>query len=159
MLILSAGDIMKKIILVLTLILTLVCLCSCGNSGENITPSTTTTSSTESATQKYENSKFLGKWYNAYSVSEVADFELLADGTAIHSGETKGTWSENGEEIVIDMTIDGEARKMKGYFIIAGDGFSCRATPENQHYIDDGEGELQLEIMLTETTCIDCVQK
>ena len=57
------------------------------------------------------------------------------------------------------MKIDGESREMKGYFVISGDGFVARATPENQHYLDDGKGELQLEIMLTENTCIDCVKK
>lgn len=159
MLILFAGDIMEKMILVLTLIFALVCLCACGNSADSDAPSASDVSSTEAVREKYENSKFLGKWFNAYSTVDVADFELLSDGTAIYQGETKGVWTDNGDDIIIEMTIDGETRKMNGYFIIAGDGFSCRATPENRHYIDDGEGELRLEIMLTESTCIDCVQK
>jgi hypothetical protein len=159
---------MKKIIIPI-LILSLLALCSCGS--ETSTTSTTSTLSTtqttdeistpttEPAADKYADSKYLGKWYNAYSSSDVADFELLSDGTAIYNGTTECTWEESGEEILIHVTIDGEAKEMKGYFIISCEGFSCRATPENQHYLDSGEGELQLEIMLTENTCIDCIQK
>ena len=154
---------MKKIIISI-LILSLLTLCSCGNE----TSATTTTAQTTAGTiipttkpvaDKYADSKYLGKWYNAYSSSDVADFEFLSDGTAIYNGTTECTWEESGEEILINVSIDGEAMKMNGYFIIACDGFVCRATPENQHYLDSGEGVLQLEIMLTENTCIDCIQK
>ena len=149
---------MEKFILLALLILTIPCLWGCtGAKTEKTT--TTTATTTEKSPEKYADSKFLGKWYNAYTKEDVADFELKANGSAVYKGETKGKWIDKGEDIIIEMKIDGEFREMKGYFIIAGDGFSCRATPENQHYIDDGEGELQLEIMLTENTCIDCIKK
>lgn len=144
---------MKKLILIAILILTISCFFGCS---VNKLEETTTSAPT---TEKYQNSKFLGKWYNTYSKDSVADFELKADGSAVYKGKTKGTWTEQGEEIVIKMKIDGESREMKGYFVISGDGFVARATPENQHYLDDGKGELQLEIMLTENTCIDCIKK
>ncbi len=150
---------MKKIILIAILILTISCLFGCEGGKSEETTTTTAATTTEKAPEKYEDSKFVGKWYNAYSDEKAPSFELKADGTAIYKGETKGKWTDEGEAITISMKIDGEKRKMSGYFIIAGDGFSCRATPENQHYLDDGEGELQLEIMLTENTCIDCVKK
>lgn len=153
---------MKKIILITTLILTILFLFGCSDSIGKDSPTTSapaTEKATEKIAEKYADSKFIGKWYNAYSSDDVADFVLKADGTAVYKGKTKGKWTENGEEIVIKMKIDGKSREMKAYFIIAGDGFSCRATPENQHYLDDGEGELQLEIMLTKDTCIDCVKK
>ena len=150
---------MKNFILFVILISTICCLFGCSGDKTEENTSTTIASTTEKATEKYADSKFVGKWYNAFSKEKVADFELKADGTAVYKGKTKGKWSENGEEIVIKMKIDGEAREMKGYFVISGDGFVARATPENQHYLDDGEGELQLEIMLTENTCIDCVKK
>lgn len=151
---------MKKLISIIALILIITCLFGCSDGkAEETTTTTTTSTTTEKANDKYADSKFTGKWYNTFSKEDVADFELKANGSAIYKGKTKGKWSEDGEEIVIKMKIDGESRKMKGYFVIAGDGFVARATPENQHYLDDGEGELQLEIMLTENTCIDCVKK
>ena len=149
---------MKKIIILAVLILSFICLFGCAD-GKTEETTTTTSATTEKANDKYADSKFTGKWYNTFSKEDVADFELKANGSAIYKGKTKGKWIENGEEIVIKMKIDGESREMKGYFVIAGDGFVARATPENQHYLDDGEGELQLEIMLTENTCIDCVKK
>ena len=154
----NAGDNMKKIILICTLLLALVCLCACGKATTN-NSSTTAEPSTEAVSLKYESSQFLGKWYNAYAVADVADFELKADGTALYKGNTKGTWVDNGDDITINITIDGEQRAMTGYFVISGDGFVARATPTNQHYLTEGKGELQLEIMLTESTCIDCVKK
>jgi hypothetical protein len=149
---------MKKFISIAILILTICCLFGC-TSGKTEKTTTTTAATTEKAPEKYADSKFLGKWYNAYSQDDVADFELKANGTAIYKGETEGQWTENGEEIVIEMNIDGETREMNGYFVISGDSFVARATPENQHYLDDNKGELQLEIMLTENTCIDCIKK
>ena len=149
---------MKRIILIAVLILTIACLFGCSSDKTEET-TTTTAPSTEKATEKYADSKFVGKWYNAYSNEDTADFVLKADGSAVYKGKTKGKWVDNGEDIVIKLKIDGEAREMNGYFVISGDGFVARATPENQHYLDDGEGELQLEIMLTENTCIDCVKK
>ncbi len=150
---------MKKIILLLALILTFACLFGCASTKNEDATNDTTIATTEKNPDKYAGSKFVGKWYNAYSDEDVADFTLKADGSAVYKGKTKGKWTENGEEIIIKMKIDGESREMKGYFVISGDGFVARATPENQHYLDDGKGELQLEIMLTENTCIDCVQK
>lgn len=149
---------MKQLVFALALIFSLTFLFGCaGSKNEEIT--TTTAPSTEKTTEKYENSKFLGKWYNAYSTADVADFQLNADGTALYKGKTKGTWEELNEEILVRLTIDGEAREIKGYFVISGDGFVARATPENQHYLDENKGQLQLEFMLTENTCIDCIKK
>lgn len=149
---------MKKFILITSFILIAFCLCGCSNDKTD-KPVTTTATTTEKAPDKYADSKFLGKWYNAYSDEDTPSFTLKADGTAVYKGKTKGKWTENGEEITIKVKIDGKRQEMKGYFVISGDGFVARATPENQHYLDDGEGELQLEIMLTENTCIDCVKK
>ena len=126
---------MKKFLSISALFVLILCLCSCGGKGNADTTATTTSATTKKVSEIYENSKFLGKWYNAYSTDKVADFELLADGTAIHKGKTKGTWSENGETITIKIEIDGKKQELPGYFIIAGDGFSCRATKENQHYL------------------------
>ena len=151
--------IMKKFLSISVLILMVVCLFGCSNDKTQETLTTTDATTTQKAPEKYADSKFLGKWYNAYSKEDVADFVLKADGSAVYKGKTKGNWSENGEEIVIKMEIDGEAREMKGYFVIAGDGFVARANEQNQHFLDEGKGELQLEIMLTENTCIDCVKK
>lgn len=148
---------MKKFVSILVLILSLSCLFGC--SSNNNKESTTITHPSEKTSEKYEGSKFLGNWYNTYSTNDVADFQLNADGTALYKGETKGTWEELNEEILVRLTIDGEAREIKGYFVIAGDGFVARATPENQHYLDEDMGQLQLEFMLTENTCIDCIKK
>ena len=152
---------MKKFILFILVLAALVAFCSCTSKQDSTDKATTETKvSTEATTEKiYKDSKFLGKWYNTFSKEAIADFELNADGSAIYKGKTKGKWTDNGDDIIIKMKIDGEYREMKGYFVIAGDGFVARATPENQHYLDEGKGELQLEIMLTENTCIDCVKE
>lgn len=148
---------MKKFVLSICAIILVFTLYGCGGIDEAV--STTATATTAPATEKYADSKFVGEWYNAFATDDVADFTLKADGTALYKGNTKGTWVENGEEISIDIEIDGEKRQVKAYFVISGDGFVARATPQNQHYLDEGKGELQLEFMLTDTTCIDCIKK
>ena len=151
---------MKRIFLILAIITLVVCLFGCSADqvkGEE--KSTTTSPAAKEVTEIYEHSKFTGNWYNTYSESDIADFELKADGTAIYKGEITGTWNEYGDGILIDIEIYGKPRNIKAYFVIAGDGFVAKATPENQHYLEKGEGELQLEIMLTENTCIYCVKK
>lgn len=110
-------------------------------------------------TDKYTNSKYTGVWYNADSADEKLVYELKADGTAIYEGTHKGVWEETDNGISITITKDKKEVKMTGYFVIAGDGFVARATEQNQHYLDEGKGELQLEIMLTKNTCVDCVKK
>lgn len=108
---------------------------------------------------KYKDSKYVGKWYNADSPEETLVYELKDDGTATYEGKHKGTWEETDNGISIVITKDKKEVKMTGYFIIAGKGFVARVTPENQHYLDEGKGELQLEFMLTEKTCVDCIKK
>lgn len=139
---------MKKFTLALILILSFIFLFGCAEKN-NAVPA------------KYEGSEFLGKWYNADTNEEVLICELLADGTAIYEGVHNGTWSDNGEDITIIVKKDKEKEDtvMTGYFVISGDGFVARANEQNQHYLDEGKGELQLEIMLTENTCVDCVKK
>ncbi|MBR2876764.1 MAG: hypothetical protein IKC01_06480 [Clostridia bacterium] len=85
--------------------------------------------------------------------------ELKADGSAIYQGTHKGTWKDNTDNISINVKIDGKDTAMTGYFVISGEGFVARATDENMHYLDEGKGELQLEIMLTDKTCVDCVKR
>ena len=110
-------------------------------------------------TSKYENSQFVGKWYNTFSNNDTPDFEIKSDGTVIYKGDTNGTWDEKNDELIISLILDGKPTTMNGYFVISGDGFVARATEENMHYIDEGKGELQLEIILTEKTCVDCIKK
>ncbi len=150
---------MKKIISILLIVFTILTLCACGQN-DSATDSTTKEKTTETTAEaKYKDSKYLGKWYNADTTDEMLIYEFLADGTAIYEGTHKGTWVDNGDDITIMVKKGKKDVTMTGYFVISGDGFVARATPENQHYLDDGEGELQLEIMLTENTCIDCIKK
>ena len=152
---------MKKIISIMLVLLAVISLCACGQKNpteENETkkPEKTTEETTEAI---YKDSKYLGKWYNADTTEETLVYEFLADGSAVYEGTHKGTWVDNGDDITIMVKKGKKEVTMTGYFVISGDGFVARATPENQHYLDDGEGELQLEIMLTENTCVDCVKK
>lgn len=136
-----------KIIKIFSVLMAILMLCSC------------TANSTSDDTGKYANSKYTGVWYNADSADEKLVYELKADGTAIYEGTHKGVWEETDNGISITITKDKKEVKMTGYFVIAGDGFVARATEQNQHYLDEGKGELQLEFMLTKNTCVDCVKK
>jgi hypothetical protein len=74
-------------------------------------------------------------------------------------GEIYGeVWYKISVEYPI-INVDKKETVMTGYFVISGEGFVARATEENMHYLDESKGELQLEIMLTEKTCVDCVKK
>ena len=152
---------MKKFISIMLVLLAVVSLCACNSKKpseetETKKPEKTTEETTEAI---YKDSKYLGKWYNADTTEEMLVCELLADGTAIYEGTHKGTWVDNGEDITILVKKDKKDVTMTGYFVISGDGFVARANEENQHYLDEGKGEIQLEIMLTENTCVDCVKK
>lgn len=152
---------MKKIISIMLVLSAVLALCACDQKRSE--DSTTTEKTTvETTAAKYKDSKFLGKWYNADATEEILVCELLADGTAIFEGSQKGTWIDNGDDITITVKKNKKDKKestMTGYFVIAGDGFVARANEQNQHFLDEGKGELQLEIMLTENTCVDCVKK
>ena len=133
----------------------LLCFCACGNTQED----TTNLSESVSVSQIYDGSEYLGKWYNADTAEETLVMELKADGSAIYQGTHKGVWEETTDGISIKVNVDKKETVMTGYFVISGEGFVARATDENMHYLDEGKGELQLEIMLTEKTCVDCVKK
>lgn len=133
----------------------LLCFCACGNTQED----TTNLSESVSVSQIYDGSEYLGKWYNADTPEETLVMELKADGSAIYQGTHKGVWEETTDGISIKVNVDKKETVMTGYFVISGEGFVARATDENMHYLDEGKGELQLEIMLTEKTCVDCVKK
>jgi len=151
---------MKRFFIILLTLLMVALMCSCGAKTENTT-TTAPEADTTDTVEKNPADRFVGKWINADSAAKELKFELKEDGTAVYEGKTEGTWAlkEGTEEITITMTIDDEKRSMDGYFIIAMDNYVCRATPENQHYLDDGEGVLELEVMLTENTCVDCVKE
>lgn len=133
----------------------LLCFCACGNTQGD----TTNLSESVSVSQIYDGSEYLGKWYNADTAEETLVMELKADGSAIYQGTHKGVWEETTDGISIKVNVDKKETVMTGYFVISGEGFVARATDENLHYLDEGKGELQLEIMLTEKTCVDCVKK
>ena len=139
---------MKKFISISICILMLFNFCSCGASDTDTT-----------TTEPYADSQFLGKWYNAYVESKTPVFEIKADGTLIYNGNINGTWTENNNQITINVDVNSGNNQFTGYFVIAGDGFSARATEENMHYIDEGKGVLQLEVMVGEDMCINCVKK
>lgn len=148
---------MKKVIiplLIVALAATLFVFAGCGNN----TGATTTETTTEKAPGKYAESEYLGSWYNADADEEELICTLNDDGTATFRGDAKATWEETQAGITITATVDGAQATMEGYFVIAGDGYVARATDANMHYLDEG-GTLQLEIMLTENTCVDCVKK
>lgn len=151
---------MKKYIIpisiVLVVIIAVVIFAASKNNTETET-TTTTPTTTEKAPGKYANSKYLGQWYNA-DADQALICTLNDDGTAVFKNDKKATWAETASGITITATVDGAATTMEGYFVIAGDGFVARATETNMHYLNEG-GTLQLEIMLTESTCVDCVKK
>ena len=150
---------MKKIIfpiLIVTLIASIFLFTGCGSTTEAET-TTTTEATTEKAPGKYADSEYLGSWYNADS-DETLVCKLNDDGTVIFKDDKKATWEETQTGITITAIVDGEKATMEGYFVIAGEGYVARATEANMHYLDEG-GVMQLEIMLTETTCVDCVKK
>lgn len=151
---------MKRTVLICLSCLILIMFASC--SQNNTTNGETEPENTEStaAADIYADSEFTGVWYNADSTEEKVEFELNADGTATFRGESTGTWEPNDVDgITVKVTVDGKETTMNGYFVIAGDGFVARYNEENQHYIDDGEGEKQLEVMITENTCVDCIKQ
>lgn len=119
---------------------------------------TATSTETHKTTAKYADSEYLGSWYNAYSAEDDFICTLNDDATAVFKGDTNASWEETETGITVYTVVDGEQAAMEGYFVIAGDGYVARATDANMHYLDEG-GTLQLEIMLTETTCVDCVKK
>lgn len=150
---------MKKFIvsiLMITLILSVILFAGCNGSNADA-ETTSAPETTQKAPGKYSESKYLGSWYNA-----DADKSLICtlndDGTAIFKDDKKATWEETETGIAITATIDKTKTTMEGYFVIAGEGYVARATDANMHYLDEG-GSLQLEIMLTDTTCVDCVKK
>ena len=150
---------MKKFVipfLIVTLTVALFLFTGCGNKTEAET-TTTTPITTQKAPGKYADSKYLGSWYNA-DADKALICTLNDDGTAKFKDDAKATWAETQTGITITSTIDGTKVTMEGYFVIAGEGYVARATDTNMHYLDEG-GTLQLEIMLTENTCVDCVRK
>ncbi len=142
---------------ILVILLTLLLLCSCDNSTD--IEITTKNSGQIENTGKYAESKYLGKWYNADTTEESLIIELKADGTGLYLGTYVCVWQENEHDIAIKTVVDGEEKNMTGYFVISGKDFVARATETNQYYLDEGKGELQLEIMLTTDTCVDCIKK
>ena len=143
---------LKKSISIALFVVMAITLCSCSLSQNSNNGDSVDTNATES--------KFVGTWLNADTVERKVEFEIKDDGKVIYQEKTEGTWEENGKDhITIKLTIDGEERTMDSYFVIVGDGFVARANDENQHYLDDGEGVLELEIMLTESTCVDCIKE
>ncbi len=141
---------------ILVILLAILLLCSCGKNTD--TETTTNNSEQIENSGEYAESKYLGKWYNADTTEESLIIELKADGTGLYLGTHDCVWQENEHDITITTIVDGEEKNMTGYFVISGESFVARATEENQHYLDEGKGELQLEIMLTKNTCVDCVK-
>lgn len=147
---------MKKVILIAVLLFSILCFLGC--SGEADKENTTIPSTTEKPTGKNADSEYLGTWYNADAAQEELICTLNDDGTATFKSDVKSTWEETQTGVTITTTVDGAQTTMEGYFVIAGDGYVARATEANMHYLDEG-GTLQLEIMLTENTCVDCIKK
>jgi hypothetical protein len=152
---------MKKIvipILIFALVFSIFLFTGCGKSTDSSTETKATTEATTAkAPGKYADSEYLGNWYNA-EANETFICKLNDDGTAIFKDDKKASWEETAGGLTITTTVEGESKTLNGYFVIAGDGFVARATEANMHYLDEG-GELQLEIMLTENTCVDCIKK
>lgn len=152
------GFVVKKVvipILIVLLTLSLSLFVGCENTSEAET--TTTVPTTEKAPGKYADSEYLGSWYNA-DAKDILICTLNDDGTATFKGDEKATWTETETGITITSSVDGKKTTKEGYFVIAGEGYVARATDANMHYLDEG-GIIQLEIMLTENTCVDCVKK
>lgn len=152
---------MKKFvipILIFALVFSMFLFTGCVKATDSSTKTKTTTeATTEKAPGKYANSEYLGSWYNA-EANETLICKLNDDGTATFKDDKKATWEETQAGITITTTVDGKKVTKEGYFVIAGEGYVARATEANMHYLDKG-GELQLEIMLTENTCVDCIKK
>ena len=147
---------MKKILIsLLTLVILTSIFTSCGIPPK--APETITEATTEKVPGKYADSEYLGTWYNADAVKKELICKLNDDGTATFKKDKKAKWEETETGIKITTKVDGKKATLDGYFVIAGDGYVARATEANMHYLDEG-GELQLEIMLTENTCVDCVK-
>lgn len=149
---------MKKIIIpLLVIVITVSLLLFSGCNSNNETETTTAAPTTQKIPGKYAGSKYLGSWYNA-DANETFVCTLNDNGTAVFKEDKNATWTETATGITITSTADGAKSTMEGYFVIAGEGYVARATEANMHYLDEG-GTLQLEIMLTENTCVDCVKK
>ena len=149
---------MKKLIIALIFILTVCSLfVGCDNNSQEGTKTTTTNATTQKTPGKYAQSKFLGTWHNA-DANKGFICTLNDDGTAVFKDDKNATWEETPNGIKITTAVDGTKKSLEGYFVIAGDGYVARATEANMHYLDEG-GVLQLEIMLTENTCVDCIKK
>ena len=146
---------MKKIVISILIVMLVVLFAGCGNNTE--TETTTTETTTKKTPAKYADSEYLGTWYNA-DVDDAFVCKLKDDGSAKFKNDKNAKWEETETGITITTKVDGKEVTMEGYFVIAGDGFVARATEANMHYLDEG-GTLQLEIMLTENTCVDCVKK
>ena len=149
---------MKKTIIALVLILSICSLLvGCDNNAQEETKTITTNATTQKTPGKYAQSEFLGIWHNADGDKGFI-CTLNDDGTAVFKDDKNATWEETPNGIKITTTVDGTKKSLEGYFVIAGDGYVARATEANMHYLDEG-GVLQLEIMLTENTCVDCIKK
>lgn len=150
---------MKKTVipfLIVILTISVVLFAGCDNSTKAET--TTTETTTEKASGKYAGSEYLGSWYNADTAEETLVCKLNDDGSAVFKDDKNATWEETQTGITITAKVNSEKVTMEGYFVITGDGYVARATDANMHYLDEG-GTLQLEIMLTENTCVDCEKK
>lgn len=152
----KGNNIMKKTIIALIIILT-ICIVFTGCNNNTQEQATTTTPATQKAPGKYAESEFLGTWHNADGDKGFI-CALNDDGTAVFKEDKNATWEETTGGIKITTTVDGTKKDLDGYFVIAGEGYVARATEANMHYLDEG-GVLQLEIMLTENTCVDCIKK
>ncbi len=149
---------MRKIITSLLIAVTITSLLLfSGCNSNNETEATTVAPTTQKVPGKYADSEYLGTWYNA-DADDTFICTLNDDGTAVFKTAKKATWAETATGITITATVDGTKSTMEGYFVIAGEGYVARATETNMHYLNEG-GVLQLEIILTENTCVDCVKK
>ncbi len=148
---------MNKIIASILVFMLLISTALFTGCGKNESSATTTPEATEKAPGKYAESEYLGTWYNA-DADEALICTLNEDGTAIFKNDKKAVWEETATGITITAKVDGTKTAMEGYFVIAGNGYVARATESNMHYLNEG-GTLQLEIMLTENTCVDCIKK
>ena len=146
---------MKKALLIFfTILMICAVFTSCADTESE--PSTTVIQTTEKAPGKYANSEYVGTWNNADGDKRFI-CTLNDDGSAIFKEDKKATWEETATGIIIHTTTEDKAQALEGYFVIAGEGYVARATEANMHYLDEG-GVKQLEIMLTENTCVDCTK-
>lgn len=148
----------KTVIPILMVILAISVFLFAGCDNNTKAEATTTETVTEKTPGKYAASEYLGSWYNADTTEKTLICKLNDDGSAVFKDDKNATWEETQTGITITAKVNGEKVTMEGYFVITGDGYVARATDANMHYLDEG-GILQLEIMLTENTCVDCVKK